>query len=228
MKNALANLSSVVLVLCALTVTGLVLRNEWTRSNPPPAQAPAELPPVKIDGWEDVATGGSAITEPGAPVTLVEYSDFQCPFCATVVPTLRNLEKRYGDRLTVVFRHYPLESIHPFAKSAAMAAECAGEQGRFRAYHDALFAGQESIGTAPWGRIASSVGVADRGRFDACVQEGRFAARIAKDQRSGIRIGVKGTPTIIINGMMLRSAPTEEALTKQIDQALGGREPATR
>jgi protein-disulfide isomerase len=208
-------------------VTGLVVRNEWTRPDRN-APAAAELSPVKISGWDEVSRGGTNLSRPGAPVTVVEYSDFQCPFCATVVPTLRSLQEKYGDQLTVVFRHYPIESIHPYAKPASLAAECAGEQGKFEAYHDALFGAQESIGKVSWRNIASRVGVADLNGFDRCVRDERFAPRVAQDLRSGMRIGVPGTPTIVVNGMRLRGAPTEEAIAKQIELALMSRAVAER
>jgi protein-disulfide isomerase len=228
-KDTLSNIASVVLIACALTVTGLVVRNEWTRSNrSAPAPPAADLPPVKVSGWNDVMRGGTSLSKRGAPVTIVEYSDFQCPFCATVVPTLRTLQEKYGDRLTVVFRHFPIESIHPYAKPAAIAAECAGQQGKFEAYHDALFAAQESIGKVSWRNIAASVGVAELNEFDHCVRDERYAERVAQDLRSGIRIGVPGTPTIVVNGMRLRGPPTEEAIAKQIDLELGTKPVAGR
>ncbi len=219
MKNAIANATSVVLMTCALVVTGLVVREQLGYGKPG-APPPADAPPVPVSGWKEIAAGGTAFGSRAAPVTLVEFSDFQCPFCASLQPTLRALRQRYGARLNVVYRNYPLESIHPYARTAAVAAECAGAQGAFTAYHDALFSRQDQIGVASWHDFAAAAGVRDLPRFDRCVQRRESNPRVVEDLELGGRIALTGTPTLIINGLMLRGSLTEARIAAQIDAAI--------
>ncbi|MBV9773664.1 MAG: DsbA family protein [Gemmatimonadetes bacterium] len=219
MKNIVSNITSVVLMTCALVVTGLVVREQLgygARAN----AAAIAVDPVPVSGWKEIASGGNPFGNRAAPVTLVEFSDFQCPFCAKLQPVLTNLQRRYGDRLDLVYRHYPLESIHPYARSASVAAECAGAQGAFRTYHDALFSRQREIGQVAWHDLAARARVADLGRFDACMRERTSDPLVERDVELGARIGINATPTLIVNGMMLRGELTEDRIAEQIDQAL--------
>lgn len=214
-RNLLSNLATGVLVACALAMTAAVVRREFF----PPRGGP-DMRSRRVDNWQALTSAGQWLGDPRAPVRIVEFSDFQCPFCASLQPALRALERRYGDRLNVVYRNYPLESIHPYARTAAVAAECADFQGAFRAYHDALFARQDQIGVAAWRDLAAAAGVRDLERFDGCVRSRETDARVADDLRLGGRIALTGTPTLIINGMMMRGSLTEARIAAQIDQAM--------
>lgn len=200
-SEMLNNAATAVLTVCAVIITGLVVRSELS---PPPASAagqpPAERP---VPQWQRLAAEGSVLGEPGAQLRIVEFSDFQCPFCATVRSRLDSLRARAPGRVAVVYRHFPLTQIHPHAVAAAVAAECAGQQGRFGTFHDALFDGQGDIGKVPWRAFAATAQVPDLARFDACVESNATAARVQADLRQGQELGIQGTPTFIFDGKMV-------------------------
>ncbi|HWK88494.1 MAG TPA: DsbA family protein, partial [Longimicrobium sp.] len=198
-KETFSNAATVVLVVCALTVTGLVVRRElFAARTPPPAAAPAQEQVVR--GWEKLAAEGAVIGRKDAPIKIVEFSDFQCPFCAVVRTKLDSLVARAPDRVQVVYRHLPLTAIHPHATKAGVASECAADQGRFKAYHDALFAGQKQIGTRPWAEFAREAGVPDLPRFDRCVESDETAGRVARDAAVAGQLRLEGTPVFIFDG----------------------------
>ena len=136
-----------------------------------------------------------------APVLMVEYADFECPYCAQAYPIVKALENELGDVLAVAFRHFPLGTVHPHAELAAEAAEAAGAQGRFWDMHDALFEHQSRLEPEALVGYASMLGL-DRTRFAEDLAEHRHAAKVREDFLSGVRSGVSGTPTFFINGLM--------------------------
>ena len=133
-----------------------------------------------------------------APVTLVEYADYQCPYCGEAFYALRALEQRMGDRLRFAFRNFPLTRAHPFALQAAEAAEAAGAQGRFWEMHDILFQHQDALDLHFLLRYAEQLDL-DLERFRRDLEEHRFVPRIEQDMESGVRSGVQGTPSFFIN-----------------------------
>lgn len=149
-------------------------------------------PPV---GGRDHARGPA-----DAPVTLVEYGDFECVWCGRAYPVVKKLQERLGDRMRFVFRYFPLRNVHPHAEAAAEAAEAAANQGRFWEMHDALFANQRALGPEELRRRAAEVGL-DRERFEREMAEHAHAARVREDFASARRSGLDGTPTFFINGV---------------------------
>jgi protein-disulfide isomerase len=140
------------------------------------------------------------ISEPRvAPVTLVEYGDYECPFCGQAYYVVKDLERRAGNLMRFVFRNFPLTTIHPHAERAAEAAEAAGAQGRFWEMHDCLYENQQALEDEDLMRYAGMVGL-DIPRFLSEMREGRYLNRIREDFLSGVRSGVNGTPTFFING----------------------------
>ena len=135
-----------------------------------------------------------------APVTLVEYGDYECPYCGQAYIVMEELEDVFGNLLRVVFRHFPLTNVHPHAQHAAEAAEAAGAQDSFWEMHDYLFEHQEALEDEDLIGYADDLGL-DMARFGRDLAEHRFAARIREDVLSGIRSGVNGTPTFFINGV---------------------------
>lgn len=148
-------------------------------------------PPVNAD---DHAAGPA-----DAPVTLVEYGDFECPFCGQAHPIVQALQARLGPRLRFVFRNFPLTEVHPHAEHAAEAAEAAGAQGRFWQMHDLLYERQDALDDADLVEDAREVGL-DAGRVARELAEETWAPAVRADFRSGVRSGVNGTPTFFING----------------------------
>jgi protein-disulfide isomerase len=137
-----------------------------------------------------------------APITLIEFSDFQCPFCKGMAPTLKQVAQKLGDKVQIIYRQYPLTSIHPFAAKAAEASLCANEQGKFWEMHDAMFEDQTKLAVKDLKATAVRLGM-DGKKFDACLDTGRYVEQVQNDQREGQRAGVNGTPAVYINGVML-------------------------
>ncbi len=156
---------------------------------------------------------------PDAPVTLVEYGDFHCPFCRRVQPVLQELMHRYGDKLRIVYKDFPIDSLHPQARAAAEAARCAGEQGKFWEFHDLIYAGPSDGSAATMGRYAAEVGL-DPERFEQCRSSRRYQAQVQRDLEEGARLGVSGTPGFFINGRFLSGAQPVEAFARMIDEEL--------
>jgi protein-disulfide isomerase len=214
MNDRLSNALSAVLVVCAVTITGLLVRRELFA---PAAGAPAE---VKVRDWRRYAATGSLLGPGAAELRVVEFSDFQCPFCANASGSLRALRARYPGRVTVVYRHFPLESIHPHAFAAAVAAECAGRQGRFEAFHDALFAHQDSIPAEGWDGFAARAGIPDGNAFAACVRDARVAAVVRRDMEAGKGLGVRGTPSFVFDGKLVQGADALPQLERWVAASL--------
>jgi protein-disulfide isomerase len=140
------------------------------------------------------------IQGPGtAAVTLVEYGDYECPFCGQAYPIVKEIQRRLGDQLRFVFRNFPLTQSHPHAEHAAEAAEAAGAQDRFWEMHDYLFEHQRALDDAHLLEYAAALDL-DQARFKHDLTAHTFADRVREDFRSGVRSGVNGTPTFFING----------------------------
>jgi protein-disulfide isomerase len=154
-----------------------------------------------------------------APVEIIEFSDFQCPFCGRVKPTLDRLRKQYEGRIKIVFRNFPLTSIHPQAYSAAEAAECARRQGKFWEYHDALFANQRALTPDDLKKHAADLGL-DTAAFAACLDGGQAKARVDADLDAAQALGLTSTPAFFVNGRFLSGAQPYEAFDKIVLEEL--------
>lgn len=172
------------------------------------------LEPPRIE----VAADGPAKGPEDAPVTIVEFSDFECPFCSRVLPTLEQVEENYGDQVRIVFRQFPL-NIHPNAQKAAEASLCAHDQGKFWEMHDAMFADQQNLGVANLKAKAQEIGL-DGEQFDQCLDSGKYADEVAADMRAGVEAGVSGTPALFVNGQLVAGAVPYEQLAEKIDAEL--------
>jgi Na+:H+ antiporter, NhaA family len=158
----------------------------------------------------------------GAPdgrVTLVEYGDFQCPYCGDAYPVVKELLNTY-DWLRFVFRHMPLADLHPRAPGAAQAAEAAAAQGRFWDMHDRLFENQHALGDEELREHASALGL-DAERFDRELREGVHAERVDEDYRSGAQSGIPSTPRFFVNGAMHLGSANEPELRRVIEEEFG-------
>ena len=154
-----------------------------------------------------------------APVTLVEFSDFQCPFCQRVAPTLKRIRETYGDRVRIVWKDFPLTSIHPQAFKAAEAGQCAREQGKFWEYHDRLFANQQALQLDALKQHASGIGL-DMAKFNDCLDSGKYAERVQAQMGVGADLGVNSTPAVFVNGRLLSGAQPYETFAAVIDEEL--------
>ena len=154
-----------------------------------------------------------------APVTIVEFTDFHCPFCKQALPTLAQLESRYGDKVRIVFRDFPIDSLHPGARKGHEAARCASEQGKFWPYHDKLFANAPKASAENLKAYAKEVGL-DVRAFEKCFSSGKYQAAVQKDIEEGTRAGVTGTPAFFINGRVISGAQPLESFVRVIDDEL--------
>jgi protein-disulfide isomerase len=137
---------------------------------------------------------------PDAPVTLVEYGDYECPYCGEAYPVVKALQERLGDQMCFVFRNFPLTQVHPHAEEAAEAAEAAGAQGKFWEMHDLLYENQDALEPEDLVLYARALKL-DLPRFVLEMREHVYVERVREDFRSGVRSGVNGTPTFFINGV---------------------------
>ncbi len=160
-----------------------------------------------------------------AKVTLVEYSDFECPFCKRHYDTMKQIQAKYPNDVRVIFRHYPL-SFHQNAQKEAEASECVAELGgndAFWKFHDKIFTQTTSNGTGfaltGLGPAAKEVGV-DQGAFQKCLDSGKYASKVAKEEQEGSDAGVQGTPGTFVNGKLVEGAVPLSAFQQQIDAIL--------
>jgi protein-disulfide isomerase len=173
-----------------------------------------KMEPVRVE----VAATGPAKGPANAPVTIVEFSDFQCPFCSRVNPTLKQVQEKYGDKVRIVFRQFPL-SFHQMAAKAAEASLCAGDQGKFWELHDAMFADQQALGVDQLKTKAAGLGV-NAEQFNQCLDSGKHTATVQADMKAGSEAGVNGTPAMFINGRFINGAVPIDQITPIIDDEL--------
>ena len=153
-----------------------------------------------------------------APVTIVEFSEYQCPFCARVTPTLKALEQKYGSKVRFVFKDFPLQN-HLQAPKAAEAAHCAGDQGKYWELHDRLFANQQLLQVPELKKHAAAVGL-DQAAFDQCLDTGKHTGIVQADIDLGTQMGVGSTPTLYINGRLVTGAQPQALFESIIDEEL--------
>lgn len=154
-----------------------------------------------------------------AKVLLVEFSDFQCPFCSRVHPTLDKLVNDYKGQVSWVYKHFPLDGLHPFARKAAEASECANEQGKFWDYADQLFQNQSSFSDNYFGQLAQTLGL-DVNKFSSCLSSNKYANRVNDNSQEGNSVGITGTPGIYVNDQLVKGALPYENFKQIIDQIL--------
>jgi protein-disulfide isomerase len=174
-----------------------------------------EVPRTTVAIGPDDPSQGKA----DAPVTVVEFSDFQCPFCLRVMPTLKELRTKYGDRMRLVWKDFPLTQIHPQAFVAAQAGNCAREQGKFWEYHDKLFGNQSALQAESLKKYAADAGL-DTSKFNQCLDSSKYEARVQEALTAGNRLGISSTPTLYVNGRMINGAQPIEVFESVIDEEL--------
>jgi protein-disulfide isomerase len=154
-----------------------------------------------------------------APITILEFSDFQCPFCSRVLPTLKQVEEKYGSQIKVAFRNLPLVQIHPDASRAAEAGACAADQGKFWEMHDKMFSNQQGLSVDGLKKMATEAGL-DAEKFASCLGSGDKAARWHADTADAERYGVSSTPAFFINGRLVSGARPFEDFARIIEDEL--------
>lgn len=153
-----------------------------------------------------------------APVTIIEFSDYQCPFCARVTPTLDKLRAAYPDKIRIIFKDFPLPN-HPLAPKAAEAAHCAGDQSKYWEMHDHLFANPQGLDLPSVKQYATKLGL-DQAKFTQCLDSNKYAESIKADMAQGSRLGINSTPTLYVNGRPVIGAQPYEMFVSVIEEEL--------
>jgi protein-disulfide isomerase len=214
-----------ILVSCAVVITAAVVHRElpprttdvrWDRSNMAGAlRAIAELP--------SSMTSHRMLGSPDADVTVIAFSDFTCPYCAELATNLTEILKSFEQQVAVSFFHFPLDAINPHAVPAAIASECAAQQGRFAPFHDVLFAQQVMIGRKPWLDFAEAAGIVDIMVFDDCLTSEPARQAVERDREFALRIGLPSSPVVVIGSDILPGAQSVEVLRESIHRAMAAR-----
>jgi len=199
-------------ILFALAWVGVAGCAVTAPAPPPPSEQPAAPQSPGIELPVGQYTRGDA----AAPVTIIEFADYECPFCAQEEPILERLLRDYGSRVRLAYHDYP---VHPNATKLAEAARCAGEQGGFWAMHDFLFKHAATLDVGMLGQYGSALGL-DGEALDACVSSGRYREAIEEDAALAKAAGVSGTPTFFVNGKRYDGGQTYNDLVKAVDAAL--------
>lgn len=173
-------------------------------------------PRVQVD-----AAGRPTRGPKNAPIEIIEFSDFQCPFCLSAFPTVQKVLQTYGDKIRFTYRHYPLQN-HPNARPAAEASACAAEQDKFWEFHDRLFIDQSKLNPGELRQHAAAVGL-NVINFNDCLESKKFARLVDEDVDAANKVGVNGTPAFFINGRILSGAQPFDAFKRVIDEELAGR-----
>ena len=172
-----------------------------------PPVVPVKYDPSRVKGDAD------------APITIVEFGDFQCPFCGRVQPLLRDVLAKYHGKVKLAYRDFPLAQIHPHAEMAAEASRCALAQGKFWEMHDAMFADQAALDEPALTKTAAGLGM-NRNSFESCLKSNKYNAVVQQDAQAGSEAGVNATPTFFINGESLNGVQSDADFSRIIDRQL--------
>lgn len=212
----------------SLDTTGPATTGGTVAAAPAPAPSPSSAPTQAATGTPPEVNEDDYIRgDVDAELTIIEYSDYECPFCQRFHPTMAQVMDEYAGKVRWVYRHFPLTSIHPQATPAAVAAECAGELGgndSFWEMTDALFENQSTLGRATFERLAGEIGL-NATQFSSCLDSGRYEAKVAEQQRTGAAAGVTGTPGSFLvdaegNAQLIPGALPYAQIKSAIDAAL--------
>lgn len=191
----------------------------------PVAEAPYETPKPRYVRYEIPTDGFPSLGPQDAPIVIVEFSDFQCPYCQRWhKQTFKPLLEAYPGKIRLVYRNLPLTSIHPEALPAAVAALCANEQNAYWAFHDKLFDGQYGLGQEAYLQYASELGL-DSTAFKECLASKRYESFVQEDMKFALNLGVSSTPTFFINGLAVVGAQPLDVFKQIIDKELAGEIP---
>jgi protein-disulfide isomerase len=207
--------TAVTVVTClALVMAALRVRDDFFRPKPPDPYAPSI-----VADWDRYGGGDERIGPAHAPVTIVEFADFQCPYCRKAALDLRAVQAQYPNQVAIVFRNFPL-SGHAQARPAAWAGECARRAGRFAAFYDTVYSQQDSLGHKSWIALARDAGVADTATFASCMTDSTRWRAIVADMEAAGHLGVQATPTFLINNLEIPAYPGAERLDSYVADAI--------
>jgi protein-disulfide isomerase len=188
-----------------------------------PAVAEADKPPERLQDWDALVAAGVLLEDSSAEVRVLVLSDLECPYCRQFHSRIRNLQRSETD-VALIFVHYPLDR-HRFARPAARALECSGEEGRFSDFLDRVYEYQDSLGFKTLTAFAMDAGVRDTARFNRCVADTVEVERIERGLALGKKIGLRGTPTVVVNGWHFNRIPDEDLLRETFRRLRSGEPP---
>jgi len=221
----IANISLLILNLVLLNFTWDSLNGRTEKAgdaNSENAQVQQQGGPVGQDGLQtfSITKNDHVRGDFNAPITIVEFSDFECPFCEKHYPTLNKILGDYKGKVRLVYKHFPLSQIHPSAQKAAEASECASEQGKFWEYHDKVFENQPSgLSVEKLKQWARDLEL-NSSKFNNCLDSGKFAQKVTDNLQEGTTKGVNGTPATFINGQLISGAVPYDSIKQVIDNLL--------
>ncbi len=204
---------SILIITVAVLIGGAIIYTQSSRSGSKTFQA---------EEFQPEESPGHVRGNPEAPVTIVEFSDFQCPFCSKFHPTVQQILENYPEEVRLVYKHFPLDSIHPQARPAAEASECVWEQKGdegFWQFTDGVFENQSRMSSSLYTELASSISL-DMGQFEECLSSRKYKDKVETDFREGVEMGVRGTPGNFVNGEFVQGAVSYEELESIIKKSL--------
>jgi protein-disulfide isomerase len=208
-----ADLATVVIASCALVVTGFAARQHLARPS-----GPGAIEDRKVKNWDEYTNAGSRIGPIDARVVIVEFGDYECPFCKRVEPVLRQVFTEFPREVAILYRHLPL-SYHENAYQAARLAECSADQGRFQQAHARLY-DLDKLSGIDAAEFAAHVGVKESDSFIECANSADKDPEIERDLAAANKLGITSTPTLIVNGLQLGRTPDYARLTELVRAAL--------
>ncbi|MFA3782620.1 DsbA family protein [Melioribacteraceae bacterium 4301-Me] len=212
MKIKIDNIFTGILVICALIVTFLLLKKEFFTNE-------RTTNVSNIANWQKLITYDKKIGTSSSKVYLIEFFDYECPYCNTLEATLDTIRLKYNNKIKIIRYHFPL-SIHPLAYRAAVASECASMQGYFDKYHKELMRNQYKLNSINFTELAKQIGIKDIGKFQKCIDYEETADVIAKDVSIAKEYKITGTPTLIINNKMISGVADSKVIEKIIEEFL--------
>lgn len=211
----------IVLAGCAVVVAVLLVRREFSDRTTSTGQERAATHVGELPSLDSLYRIGHVIGARHAEITILEFSDYQCPYCARAQPDLRRLLVDYPNDVALVYLHFPIESQHPQAVSAALGAEYAAAQGAFGSFHELLFEQQDSLAYIELTRLAERAGVPDTARFRSCLDQRRFVEVVNRHREIARSAGVRATPTFVIGDSMLSGYDAVGRLRRWVRGRLG-------
>ncbi len=211
-KEALNLLFNGILVFCALIITALVVRQQFFPPEPQPRVR-------HIENWQQLQLTGYHSGPVNAPVQIIEFFDYQCPFCKSIQPAVATVKRKFGNKVSVVHEHFPLNG-HTYAFGAAVAVECARNQGKFEVYHKLLFANQDQLGRLSYKDLAKQVGVANLTAFNRCVKNEETGGRVVAGLNLAKKLDISAIPAFLIDGKLVAGALSDRQLSALVEEAL--------
>lgn len=216
-KSTLLNVTTITLVCIAVVTLSHRIVSWWSADESEPLQS-------MIPGnWQTYSQVGHRLGPDSAPLTIVQFFDFQCPFCRDAHENLIALRRAFPTELVVVYRHLPIGGTHQHALDGAFAAECASEEDRFESFADAVFRQQEMIGLRPWADFGRDAGLSDIAGFEDCILNRGGWQAVQQDIQAAQALGAKGTPTFLVNDVLVHGNLELNALTTLVEEVLARR-----